>query len=100
MQITYQTIKQAVLDVADGASQINRGYIATEVADMLAEQIDEEFDHELNDEQYTALRATFAEIIADQINWQEVEEFNNPTLREQREKAEREEAIAEANRYE
>lgn len=100
MRITYKDIKEQAIGIADGASEVRPAVIAGEIADMLVEQINEEFDYSIQDEHNDKLREVLKDIVLDQLDWQEIEEAVMPWVREEREKDEKAEAEYNRGRYE
>lgn len=100
MRITYKDIKELATSIAEGSSKVRPNQIAGEIADMLVEQINEEFDYSIATEHNDALYEVFKDIVLDQLDWQEIEEAVMPWVREEREKDEKAEAEYNRGRYE
>lgn len=100
MRITYKDIKEQAVGIVDAASEVRPSVIAEEIADMLVEQINEEFDYSILGEHDDKLRDVLKDIILDQLDWQEIEEDAMPWIREEREKDEKADAEYNRGRYE
>ena len=94
MNITRQTIEDEITYLIEGQAQPNIESISKDVAEMFAEQLDEEFDHNIRQEHYVKLINALAEIFEDQIDWTVMDEIANPYKQYERKKEEREEAKA------
>lgn len=98
MEITRQTIENEIVNILEGSSNADEFHVAQEVAEIFAEKLDEEFEHNLRQDHYAKLVEALTEIFEDQIDWFEMDEIANPWKRAERIKDEREEAKADIYR--
>ena len=98
MEITRQTIENEIVNLLEGTSNADEYHVAQEVAEIFAEKLDEEFEHNLRQDHYDELVEVLRKIFADQIDWETMDEIANPWKRTERIKDEREEARADIYR--